>query len=185
MEITLIIKDMQPVWMSITEPSGDVVSRHVVAPVQLTSLHSPVPCRGHRSQLRPQALPTVQQHTSWVRLPNNGSSQPRALVTTRKHWPYSGGDSGSGWKKEGGGMMWGSDWVRCRGGWGGGGDDIVHTHTAVPLQHQTSLAGALEAAQCVQAVSVLADALDGALVDVCKITKGEVGGGPGQFTQRK
>lgn len=49
---------------------------------------------------------------------------------------------------------------------------MVHTHTAVPLQHQTSFAGALEAAQCVQTVSVLADALDGALVDVCKITRG-------------
>lgn len=49
--------------------------------------------------------------------------------------------------------------------------EVLHTHAAVPLQHQTRLAGALEAAQCVQTVSVLADALDGALVDVCKITR--------------
>lgn len=59
---------------------------------------------------------------------------------------------------------------------------MVHTHTAGPVQHQTGLAGALEAAQCVQTVSILADALDGALVDVCKVRRGS---GPGHIKEIK
>lgn len=42
----------------------------------------------------------------------------------------------------------------------------ILTHTAVPLQHPPSLAGAFETAECVQAVSVLAHSLHGALIDV-------------------
>ena len=42
----------------------------------------------------------------------------------------------------------------------------ILTHAPIPLQHPPGLAGALEAAQCVQTVSVLAHSLHGALIDV-------------------
>lgn len=45
----------------------------------------------------------------------------------------------------------------------------VLTHTAIPLQHPPGLAGAFETPQCVQTVSILADSLHGALVDVCHV----------------
>lgn len=57
------------------------------------SVHSPVPTWGHLSQLRPQALPTVQQHTSWVRGVGRGCSQPLDSDANRKHWARSFGDS--------------------------------------------------------------------------------------------
>lgn len=43
------------------------------------------------------------------------------------------------------------------------------THAAIPLQHPPGLAGAFETSKCVQAVSVRADSLQGALVDVCHV----------------
>ncbi len=57
------------------------------------SVHSPVPTWGHLSQLRPQALPTVQQHISWVRWVGSGCSQPLASDAIRKHRACSAGDS--------------------------------------------------------------------------------------------
>lgn len=60
------------------------------------SVHSPVPTWGHLSQLRPQALPTVQQHISWVRWVGSACSQPLASDAIRKHRACSAGDSGRG-----------------------------------------------------------------------------------------
>lgn len=54
---------------------------------------SPVPTWGHLSHLRPQALPTVQQHISWVIWFTSGCSQPLASDANRKHCACSGGDS--------------------------------------------------------------------------------------------
>lgn len=60
------------------------------------SVHSPVPTWGHLSQLWPQALPTVQQHISWVRWVGSACSQPLASDAIRKHWACSAGDSDRG-----------------------------------------------------------------------------------------
>lgn len=48
----------------------------------------------------------------------------------------------------------------------------VLTHTAIPLRRPPGLAGAFETSKCVQTVSVLADSLHGALVDVCHVRGG-------------
>lgn len=50
---------------------------------------------------------------------------------------------------------------------------LLLTNTSIPVQHQTGLAGTFEAAQRVQTVSVLADALHGALVDIFKVGRCE------------
>lgn len=63
-------------------------------------LHSPVPTWGHRSQLRPQALPTVQQHMSWVRYLGSACSQPLDSDAIRKQWACSAGDSAKSHTKE-------------------------------------------------------------------------------------
>lgn len=60
------------------------------------SVHSPVPTWGHLSQLGPQALPTVQQHVSWVRWGGSACSQPLASDAIRKHRACSAGDSEMG-----------------------------------------------------------------------------------------
>lgn len=43
-------------------------------------------------------------------------------------------------------------------------------NTSISLQDKTRFAGTLEAAQCVQTVSVLTDALHGALVDIFTVS---------------
>lgn len=60
---------------------------------------------------------------------------------------------------------------------------FLFTNTSISLQDKTRFAGTLEAAQCVQTVSVLTDALHGALVDVFRVSRS--GGGKDKIKIRK
>lgn len=142
--------------------------KNVLMGFDILSVHSPVPTWGHLSQLRPQALPTVQQHISWVMCVGSGCSQPLTSDAIRKHWACSAGDSERGemrvlFRSEVSLQnKWLSEWKRKL---------LLLTNTSISVQHKTRLAGTSEAAQCVQTLSVLTDTLHGALVDIFRGVK--------------